>query len=161
MAVIKRPLSKGAKINHPRKAIIHAMAEYIYHEGKWRHAGDFLEMIGLSAHILITPDGDIIECRDVNRGAYHAKGNNAGTVGAEWLVKGRHDYDSFIEAIKTPYLEKEQLEKGCDYIRDKWVKDLMILNHARHSDIDPGRKVDPGKGFPWEEYLGNIGVIWR
>ena len=139
MALINRSLSNGAKVNHPRKAIIHSMAEYIYHEGRWRHAADFLEMIGLSAHILITPGGDIIKCRGFDKGAYHAKGNNSGTLGAEFLVEGRHDYGSFIEAIKTPYLADGQLDAGCNYIREEWVKGLEVLNLARHSDIDPGR----------------------
>lgn len=161
MTIINRPLSNGAKVNHPRKAIIHAMAEYIYHEGRWRHAGDFLEMIGLSAHILITPGNDIIKCRDFTQGAYHAKGNNSGTLSAEFLVEGRHDYGSFIETIKTSYLAGGQLDAGCNSIRDEWVKGLGILHFARHSDIDPGRKVDPGEGFPWIEFLQNIGVIYR
>lgn len=159
--IINKPLSRGALIQNPNRGIIHAMAEYLYHEGKWRHASEFLDMIGLSAHILIDPKGDIFKCRDNVQGGYHAKGHNVDTVGAEWLVEGEHDYESFISAIQAPYLTDIQFSNGCEYIRKEWVEGLGILHYERHSDIDPLRKVDPGDGFPWNDFLQQIGVIWR
>lgn len=161
MSIIDYPLSRGASHQSPNKVILHAMAEYLYHEGKWRHATEFLEMIGLSAHALISPNGDIYKCREDTQGAYHAKGHNKDTLGCEWLVEGRHDYGSFKETIKTPYLTDVQFNNGCKYIRDRWVEGLGILHHTMHSRVDPDRKVDPGHGFPWIEYLKNVGLIWR
>lgn len=159
--VIEYPLSRGALIQSPNRGIIHAMAEYLFWEGKWRHASEFLEMIGLSAHILIAPNGDIFKCRDNTQGAYHAKGHNVDTLGAEWLVEGEHDYESFAEKIKGPYLADKQFSGGCEYIRKEWAESLGILHFQRHSDVDPRRKIDPGDGFHWNEFLGEIGVIWR
>lgn len=159
--IIKRPLSHGASNNDPKQGIIHCMAEYLYHEGKWRHAVEFLDMMGWSAHAFGCPDGSIIECREVVQGAYHAKGHNRGTLGYEYLVEGRHDYVGWKEIIKSPYLKEGQLEAGTGYIRERWVEGLGILNYRKHSDVSPERKVDPGKGFPWTKFLQNIGVIWR
>ena len=161
MKTINYPLSRGALMQSPRRGIIHAMAEYVFYEGKFRHATEFLEMIGLSAHILIAPDGDIYKCRESSQGAYHAKGHNIDTLGAEWLVKGEHDYESFLKAIQAPYLTDIQFNNGCDYIRTEWVKPLGVLHYERHSDVDPARKQDPGEGFPWNEFLIKIGVIWK
>lgn len=159
--IIDKPLTKGAFAQKPRRAIIHSMAEFLHYEGKVIHATDFLEKIGLSAHILIAPNGDILRCRNNHQGAYHAKNNNENTVGAEWLVEGIHDYASFKETIKTDYLTPQQYTAGVDYIRQDWVINEGILNFARHSDIDPDRKVDPGDGFLWTKFLQDIGVIWR
>ena len=71
MTIVNYPHSKGASFQKPSKVVIHAMAEYLYHEGKWRHASEFLEMIGLSVHGLGCPNGDIIKCREIQQGAYH------------------------------------------------------------------------------------------
>ena len=161
MNIINHPLSRGALSQDPNRGIIHAMAEYIFWEGKWRHASEFLEMIGLSAHILIAPNGDIFKCRDWTQGAYHAKGHNDDTLGAEWLVEGEHDYESFIKAIGSPYLADKQFSGGCEYIRKEWVEELGILHYQRHSEVDRMRKYDPGNGFPWTKFLQEIGVIWR
>lgn len=159
--IINHPLSRGVLSQDPRRGIIHAMAEYIFWEGKWRHASEFLEMIGLSAHALGLPNGDIMKCRDWTQGAYHAKGHNVDTLGYEWLVEGEHDYESFTKAIQAPYLTDKQFSSGCEYIRKEWVEGCGILEYGRHSDVSPERKVDPGNGFPWDEFLQNIGVIWR
>jgi len=159
--IIDYPLSKGALLQDPNQVINHAMAEYLFYEGKWRHATEFLDMIGLSAHILIAPSGNIYKCRGNTQGAYHAKGHNVDTLGVEWLVEGEHDYESFVTAIQEPYLTDIQLNNGCDYIRKEWVEGLGILNHTMHSRVDPKRKVDPGFGFPWFSYFSTVGLIYR
>jgi N-acetyl-anhydromuramyl-L-alanine amidase AmpD len=161
MNIIQYPLNRGASSQEPDKAIHHAMAEYIFYKGKIRHALEFLEMIGLSAHILISPNGDIYECRKPDQGAYHAKGHNKNTLGCEWLLEGKWDYYSFIERIKTPYLTDTQFNKGCKYIGDRWVNRLGILYHTTHSRVDPKRKADPGDGFPWIKYLMEVGLIYK
>ena len=169
MSLIEHPLSRGVASQTPNRGIVHAMAEYISYKKKLRHAVEFLEMIeyeykgetrrGLSAHILIAPNGDIIKCRENNQGALHAAGHNVDTVGAEWLVKGEHDYESFLKTIQYPYLSETQFLKGCEYIREDWVKKEGILHYQRHSEISPERKFDPGPGFPMKKFLKEIGVM--
>lgn len=168
MSLIERPSIKGATSQKPDRGIVHAMAEYIHYKGKMRHAVEFLEMIeyeykgeprtGLSAHILIDPGGNIVKCRENNQGALHASGHNVDTLGVEWLVAGEHDYESFVKTIQDPYLSEVQFYKGCRYIRKEWVEKEGVLHYERHSDVSPERKIDPGAGFPWDEFLINIGV---
>lgn len=149
MKVVDKPLDKGAKSQVPNRVVIHAMGEYIFHEGRYKHAVDFLRDIGLSAHALICPDGTIIRCRSDNQGAYHAKGYNTNSLGVEFLVKGKHDYASFKKAISSYYLTFDQHCAGVELIRE-WCTKYDIASIDRHSDLDPGRKSDPGKGFPFD-----------
>lgn len=143
-------------VNTPKLIVIHSMAEYIK-DPERIYAPDFLDGYKLSAHALITPHGDNIRCRTDNQGAYHAKGYNTDSLGMEFLVKGKHDYSSFIDAIKSPYLEPEQYDAGLYQVRE-WLNLYPIERIARHSDLSPGRKVDPGDGFPWFDFLHDLGV---
>lgn len=152
MKIHNIPLPKGSLHNSPDDIIIHAMGEFIKCDGSYLHAVDFLREIGLSAHALICPDGSIIQCRPIDKGAYHAKGHNTTSIGIEFLVPGPHDYGSFIETIKKPYLTDAQYLAGVELCH-KWGEDLNIV---RHSDIDPQRKKDPGAGFPWDEFINDI-----
>ena len=59
MNIIERPLSSGGiHENHPRLIVVHAMAEYII-DPEPIFAPNFLEKYKLSAHALITPNGDV------------------------------------------------------------------------------------------------------
>ncbi len=139
--------------------IIHSMAEKI----SGLHAYDFLEKLGLSAHFLVSPNGDIINGVSPDRVAYHAGksrwkdqiGLNSTFIGIEVLVKGQHNYVSFSEAIEKPeafnYAQYESTAKICvDSINSypDLTKD-RILRHSTVSgkDVRPDPKIDPGKGF--------------
>lgn len=146
----------GNSANTPKLIVIHAMGEYIK-DSQPRHAIKFLDHYGLSAHSLIAPDGTNYRCREDNQRAWHARGFNPNSLGIEFLVPGVHDYGSFIETIKTPYLTDNQYRAGVEQVRE-WIDLHGITEIARHSDKSPGRKVDPGDGFPWEEFLSDIGM---
>ena len=175
-------LLRGAKKQYPSRVVVHAMGEYIWwqghrlhKEGGYIHAVDFLRDIeyqvrngktkqmewrqGLSAHILVCPNGDIIRCREDEQGAYHASGFNNDSVGIEFLVAGEHNYGSFEKAIAKPYLTEEQYQSGLQFVRDEWFLKRGIMVMDRHSDLSPGRKVDPGEGFPWEQFLREVGTV--
>ena len=156
MNIIERPLRAGNQFNSPKLIIVHAMGEYIKDE-KPVFAPDFLEGYGLSAHALIVPNGDVIICRSDQSGAYHARGFNTDSLGVEFLVKGKHDYGSFLDAIKTDWVTKEQWVAGIELVQ-LWMKKHNITDVRRHSDISPGRKSDPGTGFKWQEFKNEIGV---
>jgi len=152
---IKKPLPAGSDKNNPKMIVVHAMAEYLETKNGLRHASDFLEDIGLSAHALVCPNGDIIICRDEEQGAYHARGFNTDSLGIEFLVKGAHNYGSFIETIKTDYVTPEQYESGAELI-SSWIETFNINKIVGHHNISPERKVDPGTGFKWELFLDKI-----
>ncbi len=149
-------LEAGASENKPRMIVVHAMGEFILDKHPI-HASDFLPKYGLSAHVLVEPEGDLIICREEDQGAYHARGFNTDSLGIEFLVQGHHNYASFIEAIKSPYVLPEQWEAGIAHVRH-WVNkyDIHRSKVVRHSDISPGRKVDPGAGFQWDRFLDEV-----
>lgn len=149
------PLLKGARSQIPERIVVHAMSEYILHNDKWIHAYDFLKDIGLSAHALICPDGAVIRCREDNQGSWHAKGFNVDSLGVEFLVKGENTYSNFKKAIKKPYLTIEQHFAGVELLRG-WCSKHDIKSIDRHSDLDPSRKVDPGKGLPFDLILRDV-----
>ena len=152
MKIYNIPLEKGSRWNSPNNIIIHAIGEFIHYDSRILHAVDFLREMGLSAHALICPDGSVIQCRELNQGAYHAKGHNSHSIGIEFLVPGVHTYESFIEAIAEPYLTCAQIDTGIALCRN-WGAGREI---QRHSDVDPVRKKDPGEGFPWAEFITEI-----
>ena len=156
MNIIERPLKAGNQFNNPKLIVIHAMGEYI-NDDKPIFAPDFLEKYGLSAHALIVPNGDVMICRPEQSGAYHARGYNTDSLGVEFLVKGIYDYGSFLDAIKTDWITKEQWKAGIELVQS-WIKKYNITDVRRHSDISPGRKVDPGTGFKWQEFKNEIGA---
>ena len=121
------------------------MAEYI----NGRHAVDFLEHVKLSAHALIEPSGVVIRCRDDDQRAWHARGFNHTHLGVEVLVPGEHTYASFVRAIDQPGWANDAqmvaLRELCGVWCERWG--LEADDIKGHCDVDPGRKVDPGRGF--------------
>ena len=149
----------GGDYQEPDTIIIHAMGEHIQDEtipDLYNHAVSFLNEYKLSAHALVAPDGEIFHCRAPNEGAWHARGHNKNSIGIEFLVAGEHNYGTFLETIKSPYLTDKQLASGVSLCKE-WINEYNIKTIKRHSDVSPGRKVDPGRGFPWEYFLGLIG----
>lgn len=104
----------------------------------------------VSAHWLVEEDGRLFRLVDEARRAWHAgvsfwKGErdcNAVSVGIEIVNPGHeHGYRDF------PPAQMEAVARLLDAVRGRWtVPDARILGH---SDVAPGRKVDPGERFPW------------
>ena len=155
MTIIDAHIPHGGGTQNPEEIVIHAMGEYIKDKEHPTHAVAFLNEYKLSAHVLIAPS-DIYRCRNDTEQAWHARGHNRNSLGIEFLVPGQHDYGSFVEAIKSPYLIEEQFKNGIMIVQE-WMNLYPIKRIRRHSDISPGRKVDPGDGFPWEEFLNEVG----
>ena len=146
----------GKKVQEPKVIVIHAMAEFIIGDGWKKHAVPFLNKYGLSAHSLVAPDATNYRCRKDNEIAYHAKGYNTNSLGLEALVPGEHDYGSFVNTIKQPYLTDGQYLAIVEQTKE-WIDLWPIERIIRHSDLSPERKVDPGDGFPWIQFLHDVG----
>lgn len=157
MKTISQHSAYGGAHQVPKMIVVHAMGEYIMTDdgGGYVHAVDFLERQGLSAHALVTPTGEIIRLRTDEEGAYHAKGFNTDTLGIEVLVAGNHNYSTFLRAIDRPYIKAMQYVALVEQCRE-WVVKYGITRIVRHSDLSPGRKVDPGAGFPWAKFLDDV-----
>lgn len=168
MNVIKRYTGIGGNIQTPDKLIIHCMAEFIEVDqplnirdtaiptGKYS-AHEWLQMLGLSAHFLIEPNGDVIKQRGTKEICWHARGFNTGSVGIEVLVEGVWNYSTFKERIKEDWVTPEQYNTTIELSDD--IIEYFDIDHKdvlRHSDISPGRKIDPGSGFRWDWFKSKL-----
>ena len=106
----------------------------------------------VSAHFLVSKNGDIFYLVDINKRAWHAgesywKGLedlNSSSIGIEIDNSGHHIYNEGYNHL--------QIESLCELIK-KLSEDYNILskNILGHSDIAPFRKIDPGEKFPWQK----------
>lgn len=153
----------GTHINHPKMIVVHSMAEYIRFPDKIRSAWYALDMMKLSAHALVNPNGDIIRCRANEHRAYHAgrmdngADGNVDSLGVEFLVKGEYDYGEWAARIREDWLTEEQFERGVALVKG-WMLLYPGIEVVRHSDIANSRKLDPGAGFPWQRFLEALNV---
>jgi N-acetylmuramoyl-L-alanine amidase len=114
----------------------------------------------VSAHYLVYEDGQIVQMvREADR-AWHAGASfwlgerdlNSVSIGIEIANPGHHGYLDF------PAGQIDAVIKLCRGIKRRHgIAPEMVL---AHSDIAPGRKVDPGEKFPWgrlaREGIGNF-----
>jgi N-acetylmuramoyl-L-alanine amidase len=169
MTIVEMPRIGTQVQMQPAGIIVHAMAEYLDTEPYDIDAYNFLRNHGLSAHYLVSPSGCVLKCAEETQVCYHAKGRNAwndeeqgavGTVGIEILVPGLHTYASFADRIRGTewcYHKSKQWGASVELVRDILQRhDILPTEVKRHSDVSPGRKVDPGKGFLWEKFLREV-----
>lgn len=115
----------------------------------------------VSAHYVVEEDGTIIAMVDEEKRAWHAGVSywrgitdlNSASIGIE-IVNGGHDFglpdypSAQIDAVIA--LSSEIIARHA----------IAPVNVVGHSDIAPGRKIDPGEKFPWER-LAREGVgLW-
>jgi N-acetyl-anhydromuramoyl-L-alanine amidase len=98
----------------------------------------------VSAHVLIRRDGTVMQFVPFDQRAWHA---------GESSWNGREDCNDFaigieLEGADDILYRDEQYESlvgVCRALREAYgIQDI-----ARHSDIAPGRKTDPGDAFDW------------
>ncbi len=110
-----------------------------------------LQGLRVSAHFLIRRDGRVLQFVDTDRRAWHAgvsrfEGRercNDFSIGIELEGDGEHRF------TQAQYRRLARLTQRLAAVHP--------LRHvAGHSDIAPGRKVDPGPCFDWARYLDAI-----
>jgi N-acetylmuramoyl-L-alanine amidase len=118
----------------------------------------------VSCHYFVFEDGRIWQLVPEGRRAWHAgkscwqgeRDMNSRSIGIEIVNKG-HDL-SAPQSHGYPPFPDEQIEAVIRLVRDiatRWqISPRRIL---AHSDIAPGRKIDPGENFPWDR-LAAAGV---
>lgn len=182
----KREHPEKKKSIKPEYIIIHFTANCSYKDS-WKAFFNFLRPV--STHYLIGIDGKVIQMVDESKRAWHAgdscwKNNrhmNSYSIGIELINPG------FSEINKDPCTTNEKLWNqqtgkqisGSSYLwyefTPKQVESLITLckeiikrhkipaqNILGHSDIAPGRKVDPGPLFPWKILAEQgIGIWWN
>lgn len=112
----------------------------------------------VSAHYFVAEDGDILQLVPEAHRAWHAGESfwagetdiNSASIGIEIQNAGH--------ALGAPAYPKVQIEVVIALCRDiarrHAIAPVRILGH---SDVAPGRKIDPGEYFPWGE-LAAAGV---
>ena len=112
----------------------------------------------VSSHYLVHEDGRIVQMvRETDRAWHAGKGS--------W--KGRSDVNSFsigIEIVNPgtigglPPFPPIQIEAVANLARDICARWAIVPERVlAHSDVAPGRKIDPGERFPWGE-IAALGV---
>ena len=119
---------------------------------------DILRERGFSYHFLIDRNGDIAECVDPIRVAYHA-GTSKGPQG-----EGVNEYSIGISFVNendgsTPF-EPAQIAGATRLVTDLRSRFNSLKWLTTHAAISPGRKNDP-VGFPLEEFASAVGLsVW-
>ncbi|EXI72604.1 MAG TPA: N-acetylmuramoyl-L-alanine amidase [Candidatus Accumulibacter phosphatis] len=101
----------------------------------------------VSSHYLIGRDGTLYQLVDEDRRAWHAGvsywgGNgdlNSASIGIELDNTGAEPY---------PEAQIERLLQLLSDLRERYR--IPARNVLGHGDVAPGRKVDPGRDFPWQ-----------
>lgn len=109
----------------------------------------FSEIRGLqvSAHLLISRDGELVQFVPFERRAWHA---------GESKFRGRSGCNDFSIGIElegedeTPYTDAQyrHLIAAIRAIRKRYPQ-ITARHIAGHCDVSPGRKSDPGPAFDW------------
>jgi N-acetylmuramoyl-L-alanine amidase len=115
----------------------------------------------VAPHYMIDKDGAVTQYVAEDKRAWHAGQSsfdglqdiNSSSIGIEIVNSGHvYDFEHF------PSLQISKLMELIRSIRLRWsIPDCYILGH---SDIAPGRKIDPGEKFPWDILHQNgIGLL--
>lgn len=112
----------------------------------------------VSAHYMIDEDGVVTQFVDEDKRAWHAGQSywqgitdlNSHSIGIELVNAGASD--------DFPVFPRAQIEALKELAKDIMVRHHIPPHHVLgHSDIAPGRKIDPGPTFPWSQ-LAHHGI---
>ncbi|HRK97143.1 MAG: N-acetylmuramoyl-L-alanine amidase [Alphaproteobacteria bacterium] len=148
---------------NPTYVIIHYTGTKTADEAKNRFCDKApADQIGrIAPHYMIDGNGDILRFVDESKRAWHAghskwkniEDMNSASIGVEiWNSGHEHQLEEFlVEQI-------ESVISLIEEIKGRWnIPDANILGH---SDIAPGRKLDPGEKFPWRKLeVNGIGLM--
>ena len=114
----------------------------------WRRARDWLcnPQAEVSAHYIISPQGDVAALVDEDKRAWHAGAGswggitdvNSHSIGIELSNDG-------FSPFAAPLMDA--LEGLLVGMMDRWA--VPASRVIAHSDLAPGRKIDPGARFDW------------
>jgi N-acetylmuramoyl-L-alanine amidase len=112
----------------------------------------------VSCHYLVDIDGSIVQMVDEDHRAWHAgvsswfgeTDTNSTSIGIEIQNEGH--------PAGCPPFPLLQMQAVAQLTLDIMARHAMAPHQAvAHSDVAPGRKVDPGEAFPWD-WLAERGI---
>lgn len=108
-----------------------------------------IHRLEVSAHALIRRDGSIVQYVPFNKRAWHA---------GESCYQGKQRCNDFsvgieLEGTDSDTFEDRQYEALAELVKAlcEHYPSITTRRIAGHSDIAPGRKTDPGRGFNWDK----------
>jgi N-acetylmuramoyl-L-alanine amidase len=111
----------------------------------------------VSAHYLIAPDGEVVLIVPEELRAWHA---GAGSWGVVTDVNSRSIGIELANDGFSPFAAA-QMDALCDLlegIRARWA--IPPERVIGHSDMAPGRKIDPGRRFDWRRLALAGHAVW-
>lgn len=117
----------------------------------------------VSAHYLIRRDGHIFQMVDENKRAWHAgvsfwRGEtdmNSASIGIEL------DHEGHNERGEMAAFPEAQMQALIALLEDVTARHAINRhNIVGHSDIAPGRKIDPGEAFDWAALAADGFGLW-
>jgi N-acetylmuramoyl-L-alanine amidase len=112
----------------------------------------------VSCHYLVDVDGEIVQMVDENHRAWHAgvsswhgqTDTNSQSIGIEIQNEGH--------AAGCPAYPAQQMRRVSDLCLDIMARHGFAPHQViAHSDVAPGRKIDPGEAFEWRK-LADQGI---
>jgi len=114
----------------------------------WRRARDWLcnPQAEVSAHYIISPQGEVVTLVDEDKRAWHA---GAGSWGAITDVNSHSIGIELSNDGFSPFAAPlmDALDGLLVGMMDRWA--IPASRVIAHSDLAPGRKIDPGARFDW------------
>ena len=111
---------------------------------------------GVSAHYIIGKDGQVFRCVPDEQIAWHAGHSRLwGRENVNWFSLGLEIVDD-NDSDPYPAAQMDSLI---------WLAEDLCRRHAltlggivghQHICLPPGRKVDPGRDFPWADFLNTV-----
>lgn len=159
MNIIKTPSQNFDERRHPLSMLV------LHYTGMQTGSAALERMCDpeakVAAHYMVEEDGRIFQLVDEGRRAWHAgvgswcglEDINSRSIGVE-IVNGGHDYG-------LPDFSGVQVRAVIDLCADILERHaISASNIVGHSDISPGRKLDPGEKFPWRILAENGIGLW-
>ena len=116
------------------------------------------ERSGVSCHYLVAEDGSVVQMVDEDKRAWHAGAGSwhgAGDINSRSIGIEIHNRGHFGGYPDFPGAQMQAVIKlSKDILQRHVIAPEMVLGH---SDIAPGRKIDPGEKFNWRA-LHNEGI---
>jgi N-acetyl-anhydromuramoyl-L-alanine amidase len=111
-----------------------------------------IQGLRVSSHLLIGRDGALTQYVPFHRRAWHAGVS---------CWRGRERCNDFSIGIELEGDGEHRFTDAQYRVLSRLARALAVrypLSHATgHSDIAPGRKVDPGPHFDWDRFLSSLG----
>ncbi len=111
----------------------------------------------VSAHYLIAPDGEVMSLVAEENRAWHA---GAGQWGGVTDVNSHSIGIELSNDGFSPFSNRlmDALEVLLGGMRDRWA--IPAQRVIAHSDLAPGRKIDPGARFDWQRLARGGHAVW-